>query len=348
MRCPTLSDLPAPPPGRAGWPWTEESPQLPDTMPDGSPWPRISIVTPSYNQRDFIQETLRSVLLQGYPNLEYGVIDGGSTDGSVEIIRRYAPWLAYWVSERDGGQSAAINKGWARATGDVLAYLNSDDLYEPGALLRVAVARTSRPSAGLWHGRCLEFDEMAVRRMLGEPYAMFTALTQGYDAGGRVAQPAAFVSRQALQRVGMLDVRLKQSMDKDLWQRVAALYEVAFLPEVLARFRVHAQQLSQCHARDAGFSIAKERRIALENLFALEGLSADVRQQKRRVLAKANLRLAQEYRFAGRPYLALCSLLRSCFSPTWITSRAGVRSLGVILAGSGAASLASTVKRKFL
>ncbi len=104
---------------------------LPDQMPDGSLWPRISIVTPSFNQGQFIEETIRSVLLQGYPNLEYIVMDGGSTDESVAIIEKYSPWLAYWTSKKDRGQADAINKGFARATGQLMAFLNSDDVYAP-------------------------------------------------------------------------------------------------------------------------------------------------------------------------------------------------------------------------
>jgi len=129
MCCPTLTELPPPPKGKTGWPWTEESEQLPNVMADGSPWPRISIVTPSYNQGEFIEETIRSILLQGYPDLEYIIIDGGSTDESVEIIEKYSPWLKYWVSEPDRGQAHAINKGFEHTSGSIGAYINSDDYY---------------------------------------------------------------------------------------------------------------------------------------------------------------------------------------------------------------------------
>ncbi|MDB5594720.1 MAG: glycosyltransferase [Hyphomicrobiales bacterium] len=138
MRCPTLAELPSPPPGKTGWPWTIESPQLPDTMPDGSLWPRISIVTPSYNQGQFVEETIRSVLLQGYPDIEYIVMDGGSSDESVGIIQRYSTWMAHWQSGSDNGQVAALNSGFQKCSGDLLNWLNSDDLLHKNALINVA------------------------------------------------------------------------------------------------------------------------------------------------------------------------------------------------------------------
>src|SRR5882762_4423248 len=132
MDCPSLKQLPEPPKGKTGWPWTEQSPRVPATMPEGRLWPGISIVTPSFNQGQFIEETIRSVLLQGYPNLEYFVIDAGSADLTLEIIKKYEPWITYWVSEPDNGQVDAIKKGLRLSSGEWFNWINSDDILLQG------------------------------------------------------------------------------------------------------------------------------------------------------------------------------------------------------------------------
>ncbi|HAX95810.1 MAG TPA: glycosyltransferase, partial [Prolixibacteraceae bacterium] len=141
-------------------------------MPDGSPWPKISVVTPSYNQGQFIEETIRSVLLQGYPNLEYIVMDGGSTDGSVKIIKKYEPWLSYWVSEPDRGQSHAINKGINRAAGEILFWLNSDDLCLPGAFFKAAESFSQYPNQKLVIGQAQIINQYG--EVIGELRSQFT------------------------------------------------------------------------------------------------------------------------------------------------------------------------------
>ena len=128
MKCPTISELPPAPKDKTGWPWTEESTKLPEKSPDGSRWPCITVITPSFNQGQFLEEAIRSVLLQGYPNLEYFVFDGGSSDNSSEIIKKYSSWLTYWVSEPDNGQSAVINRGLQMGTGFYATWINSDDM----------------------------------------------------------------------------------------------------------------------------------------------------------------------------------------------------------------------------
>ncbi len=125
--------------------------------------PRVSIVTPSFNQAAFLEETIQSVLSQDYPNLEYIIIDGGSTDGSVEIIKKYADKLAYWVSEKDTGQADAINKGLIRVTGEIVAWLNSDDIYLPGTIRAAVEALQAHPDCGLVYGDVLSVDAKGSR-----------------------------------------------------------------------------------------------------------------------------------------------------------------------------------------
>lgn len=237
----TLSEFPPPPSNKTGWPWTEMSDLLPERKADGKPWPRLTVVTPSYNQGQFIEETIRSVLLQGYPNLEYMVIDGGSTDNSTQIIRKYQDYLAYWVSEPDRGQSHAINKGFQRSTGDVLVWLNSDDVYEPNVF--GLVAETLDPSAGVpvVFGDCLFTDETGapvnVGRGIDKPFYRKLCYWIGWD----IYQPTAFVARQVLEQVGPLDESLRLALDYEWFLRIAAHYSFKHLRRTVARYRLHTR-----------------------------------------------------------------------------------------------------------
>lgn len=236
MRCPTLAELPPPPSGKTGWPWTEETSQLPDSMPNGIPWPCISIVTPSYNQGQFIEETIRSVLLQGYPDLEYIIIDGGSTDGSVEIIKKYEPWLAYWVSEPDRGQSHAINKGFLRAKGDIVAWLNSDDFYLPSSVMFLVKELAEEPTLGLVYGICesVGLDDNIVFHQAPGKINIFKLLFFC-----PIGQPSVFLRRTLLDQVGFLDETLSYAMDWELWLRAFAVANTAYVPRIIARAYVH-------------------------------------------------------------------------------------------------------------
>jgi len=242
MQCPTLSELPPSPVGKTGWPWTEEGPQLPETMPDGRPWPCISIVTPSYNQGQFIEETIRSVLLQRYPNLEYIVIDGGSTDNSVEIIKKYEKYLAYWVSELDRGQADAINKGFLKSTGDILAWQNSDDIYLPNAFFTVADVFRNHPAASLVFGNIKFLDEGD--RECGElrfvPFSQWALIYEGT----MLANQAAFWRRELFLTAGPLDTSLTFCMDYEFFLRASLYGRFKFIRRFLGAFRLHGKSKS--------------------------------------------------------------------------------------------------------
>ena len=143
-------EIPAPPSGRKGWPWTEMETSLPSTREDGSQWPRITVVTPSYNQGIYLEETIRSVICQGYPNIEHIIIDGGSSDDSIEVIQKYEPWISYWVSEKDKGQAHAINKGFRKSTGAWVGWQNSDDTYAPRTFAAIAEAELLYPNVDVF------------------------------------------------------------------------------------------------------------------------------------------------------------------------------------------------------
>ncbi len=238
MGCPTLAELPPPPSGKSGWPWTEESKQVPVTQLDGSPWPKISIVTPSFNQGAFIEETIRAVLLQGYPDIEYMVIDGGSQDETPDILKKYEAWLTYWVSEPDRGQAHAINKGFERATGKIYYWINSDDFPAKNMFAKVAEYFTSNPTSDVIYGDCYYINEFSRTDKFVSSIDFSLDKLVEMDL---IGQPAAFFRADIWKNYGPTREALRFIMDYELWLRWA-LEGVNFehLPALQASFRVHS------------------------------------------------------------------------------------------------------------
>jgi glycosyltransferase involved in cell wall biosynthesis len=199
--------------------------------------PLVSIVTPSYNQGRYIEETIRSVLSQDYPNLEYLVLDGGSTDETLEILKRYEGRLV-WISEKDRGQADAINKGFHLAKGQILGWLNSDDTYAPGAIRKVARYFQTHRDVGLLYGEGHHIDAAGktIERYNTEPF--------NFHRLGEICficQPAAFLQAEVYRALGPLDVGLRYCMDYEYWIRVAKRFRVGHLDEYLANTRLHME-----------------------------------------------------------------------------------------------------------
>lgn len=199
--------------------------------------PLVSIVTPSFNQAPYLEATLRSVLEQDYPRIEYIVIDGGSSDGSRELIERYAPRLAYWVSESDLGQTDAINKGFSVAHGEILAWLNSDDTYRPGAVSQAVEYLTHHAEVGMVYGQAfyVDGDGRETARYPAGP-TDHTGLRRGITT---IPQQATFFRGKLWAMVGPLDPSFYYAMDYDLWVRISAVSPIAYVPRPWANFRIH-------------------------------------------------------------------------------------------------------------
>jgi glycosyltransferase involved in cell wall biosynthesis len=231
-----IGDLPSPPAGRTGWPW---SPDAVEPFASGTEWPGIAVVMPVLNGREYVEEAIRSVLLQSYPELEFIVRDGGSTDGTLDIVRRYEPWLTC-VSKADHGQADAVAEGFAQSQAPLIAWLNADDMYLPGALTHAARAHLEDPNA-LLCGEVIHLDQ--------ETGTCETWTSRGLTAAAAVAywegracwqQPGMFFPRRAYESVGGLDTQLRLAMDYDLLCRLLlGGVAVRDLRAPIAVFRVH-------------------------------------------------------------------------------------------------------------
>jgi glycosyltransferase involved in cell wall biosynthesis len=245
-----IGQLPQPAPGQTGWPWTETGEGAATAVSLDSECPTITIVTPSYNQGQFIEATIRSVLLQGYSNLEYFIMDGGSQDGTVDIIRQYEPWLTQWVSEPDRGQTHAINKGLDQGTGQIFAWLNSDDILLPNVLHQVALLYRQRPDAVGWAGGCYLISPEGHLLTIEMPRGLTQAELADWYHTGYIFQPSCFFAADTYRKIGSLDESLHYAMDFDLWMRLAAEGDFVATDEILAAAVIHKEAKTQALRAD--------------------------------------------------------------------------------------------------
>lgn len=259
---------------------------------------RVSIVTPSYNQAPFLEQTMRSVLNQNHPAVEYMVIDGGSSDGSVDIIKKYADRLAWWVSEKDHGQGDAINKGLRRATGEILAWLNSDDYYLPNTIASVVQFFEQYPDVVLVYGDMLAVDAdgnttnvLRYRQCSVEDLLCFQIL----------GQPAVFFRREAFLKVSGLNSTYHFMLDHHLWIRIAQQGRILHVPQVWAAARYHPQAKNLLKPVEFG----REAFRILEWMKTQPGLAARFQNVERRATASANRVNARYFLDAGQPVASL-------------------------------------------
>lgn len=265
-----LRELPPPPNGKSGWPWNTE--RDPGSYSGLAHLPKISIVTPSYNQGRFIEKTIRSVLLQNYPHLEYIVIDGNSTDESAEVIDKYSDWISYKVSEPDNGQTDAINKGLRRCTGDIFNWLNSDDFYYDDCFLTLA-ENFKIGNTGMLAGDYVMFcndgkdDDKLIDFRLHPTVEETMAIVQ-------INQPSSFFSLPILKSLGELNTKLNYVMDQDIWKKYLLTYgqdEVVYVSKPLVNFRLHSESKTRL------FTFEKEYNMIFSSMARKTGLPDSAR-----------------------------------------------------------------------
>ena len=269
--------------------------------------PLVTIVTPSFNQRQFIEATIRSVLDQDYPAIEYIVMDGGSTDGTLDILRRYDDRLT-WVSAADRGQADAINRGWRRGSGEILAWLNSDDTYLPGAVSAAVAGLNAHPEAVGVYGDCDYIDEHG-RAIDAHSSAAFDYAALVRTALTPIAQPTAFLRRSAVEAIGYLDADLSMVLDLDLWLRVGLLGPLVYLPLRLACFREHVSSKTVAQQSQA----APEILATYRRLFARADLPPAIRALEAEAMSGARIMAGNSLLMSGQ----LCQARRYARDGLW-------------------------------
>lgn len=215
--------------------------------------PLVTIVMPSYNQARYLDKAIQSVLDQDYPNIEFFVVDGGSKDESVEIIRKFheanPERLVWWVSEKDNGQADAINKGCGRAHGEIIAWLNSDDIYLDGAVSKAVSALKENPALGLVYGniKSMDMDGQVFNEIIYEDWKL-----EDLMAFRIIGQPSVFMRREAFEKVGGMDTTYDLLLDPLLFMRIAARYEIQYIDEFFAAARFHPEAKNVSQARKYG------------------------------------------------------------------------------------------------
>jgi glycosyltransferase involved in cell wall biosynthesis len=272
----SLETLPSAPKDLLAWPWNYDYKAERLIQTGGFTWPKVSIVTPSFNQGQFLEETIRSVLMQGYPNLEYIIIDGGSNDESIEIIRKYEKWLTYWVSEPDAGQADAINKGFRKSCGDYFGWINSDDLLYPQAITRTIKTFLSDKEVDLIYGDVEQGWSTGknVKQLYGQQIDLKEMLV---TLQVPIPQQGSLWKRSVIERLGGLDERWQVVLDREFFTRVAEKCNILYLPGVLGFFRHHSQSKSISQQRSWLIELPKmyleffERNDLPQNIKNLEG-----------------------------------------------------------------------------
>jgi glycosyltransferase involved in cell wall biosynthesis len=273
--------------------------------------PSFSIVIPSFNQAAFLEDCLQSVFAQAGVRMEIILMDGGSTDGSVDILRKHADRFAYWQSGQDRGQADAVNRGWARATGDILGWLNSDDRYLPGALSAVAGAYAAHPDAAMFYGDIdeIRMGDAAAGRKSAAGFSLRSLL-----CGRNLGQPGVFLARRCFREVGGLDESLQYALDFEYFLRICSRYpadQFVYVPAVLAESRLWKGTKSAVHAEKFG----AEYRQVLDGFFHRTDLSPEIAALRRLSLSRSvHLRQARLCLESGNWRGALAPLLRAMWT----------------------------------